>query len=103
MTDDPVELDKHRGMAAQQQTEARRSHLDRFRAEQEAVRLRQEELEILLAAEPAESWTEVAAAAQYLIQLLAMTSEGQNERRKELIARTLDDLARLSDRMGAKP
>ena len=100
MTDDPVELDKHRGMNAQQQTEARRLQLNKFQAEQEAVRLRQEELESLLVAAPAETWSEVAAAAQYLIQLLATTSEGQNERRKELIARTLDDLARLSDRAG---
>ena len=103
MTDDPVELDKHRGMAAQQQTEERRLHVDRFRAEQDAVRLRQEELERLLIAAPAKTWTEVAAAAQYLIQLLATTSEGQNERRKELIARTLEDLARLSDRANVAP
>lgn len=96
MTDDPVELDEHRGMAAQQQTEARRSQLVRFQAEREAMLVRQEELENLLVAAPAETWTDVAAAAQYLIQLFALTSEAQNERRKKLIARTLEDIARLS-------
>jgi hypothetical protein len=98
MTDDPVELDKHRGMTAQQQTKVRRSHLARFQAEREAMLARQEELENLLVAAPAETWTEAAAAAQYLIQLFAATSEAQDVRRKELIARTLEDLARLSDR-----
>lgn len=96
MTDEPVELDEHRGMAAQQQTEVRRQHLDRYQIEHEAMRVRQEELESLLIAAPAETWTDVAAAAQYLIQLFALTSEAQNERRKELIARTLEDLVRLS-------
>ncbi len=103
MTDDPVELDEHRGMAAQQQTEARRSHLDRYQAEQEAARLSQEELESLLVAARAETWPEVATAALYLIQLFAGTSEAQNERRKELITRTLDDLDRLSRRANAAP
>lgn len=96
MTDDPVELDEHRGMAAQQQTEERRTHLVRFQAEREAMLVRQEELENLLVAAPAETWTDVAAAAQYLIQLFSLTSEAQNERRKKLIARTLEDIARLS-------
>ncbi len=103
MTDDPVELDEHRGMAAQQQTEVRRQHLDRFQIEHEAMRVRQEELESLLIAAPAETWTDVAAAAQYLIQLFAITSEAQNERRKELIARTLEDLARLSKEANDTP
>lgn len=101
MTDEPVELDQHRGMAAQRQTEARRSHLARFQAERKAMLARQEELENLLVAAPAETWTEVAAAAQYLIQLYAVTSEAQDQRRKELIIRTLEDLARFSDNENA--
>ena len=101
MTDDPVDLDEHRGMAAQQQTEARRSQLMRFQAEREAMLARQEELENLLVAEPVETWTEVAAAAQYLIQLFAVTSEAQDPRRKKLIARTLEDLARFSENENA--
>lgn len=81
MTDDPVDLDEHRGMAAQKETETRR----------------QEELERLLMAAPAESWPEAAAKAQYLIQLFAATPGAQDPRRKELIAHTLDDLSLLCD------
>jgi len=44
MTDDPVELDEHRGMAAQKSTEIRR-HLHAVKADQTALRSRQEEFE----------------------------------------------------------
>jgi hypothetical protein len=40
---------------------------------------------------------EAAAEARYLILLFAGTSEARNPRRQELIAKVLDDLARLSD------
>ena len=63
-----------------------------------ALRLRQEELEKLLLAAPAETWTEAAAKAQYLIQLFAATPEAKDPRRKELIAHALEDLTRLCDR-----
>src|SRR3546814_19594596 len=86
MTDDPVDLDEHRGMAAQKATEIRRERFHQFQADQAALRLRQEELEKLLLAAPAQSWPEAAAKAQYLIQLFADTPEGQDPPRKELIA-----------------
>ncbi len=98
MTDDPVDLDEHRGMAAQRATELRRQRLHEFQADQAALRHRQEELEELLVAAPAETWPEAAAKAQYLIQLFADTPEAQDPRRKELIAHALDDLNRLCDR-----
>lgn len=98
MTDDPVDLDAHRGMAAQQATDIRRQRLHEFEADQAALQRRQEELERLLLAAPAETWPEAAAKAQYLIQLFAATPEAQDERRKELIAHALDDLSRLGDR-----
>ena len=63
--------------------------------EEEALRRRQEDLERLLLAAPAETWPEAAAKAQYLIHLFATTPESQDPRRKQLIANTLDDLARL--------
>lgn len=101
VTDDPVDLDEHRGMAAQKATEMRRQRLHDFQADQAALRRRQEELETLLLAAPAETWSEAAAKAQYLIQLFAATPEAQDPRRKELIAHALDDLARLCDRAKA--
>jgi hypothetical protein len=97
MIGDPVDLDVRRGMAAQQATEIRRERLQDFQAHQAAMRLRQEELEKLLLAAPAETWSEAAAKAQYLIGLYAATPEAQDPRRKELIANTLDDLTRLCD------
>ena len=98
MTDEPVDLDEHRGMAAQKATDMRRQRLHEFQADQVALQRRREELEKLLLAAPAETWPEAAAKAQYLIQLFATTLEAQDPRRKELIAHALDDLTRLCDR-----
>src|SRR3546814_6403516 len=95
MTDDPVDLDEHRGMAAQKATEIRRERFHQFQADQAALRLRQEELEKLLLAAPAQSWPEAAAKAQYLIQLFADTPAGQDPRRQELIAPAMAALTRL--------
>ena len=95
MTDNPVDLDEHRGMAAQKATELRRRQLHEFQADQAALRRRQDELEKLLLAAPAETWPEAAAKAQYLIRLFADTMEAQDPRRKELIAHALHDLERL--------
>lgn len=103
MTDQPVDLDEHRGMAAQKATELRRQNLHDFQADQEALRRRQEELENQLLAAPAQSWPEAAAKAQYLIGLFALTADAQDPRRKELIAHALDDLARLCQREEEKP
>ncbi|HEX9771185.1 MAG TPA: hypothetical protein VGA50_18575 [Kiloniellales bacterium] len=98
MTEDPVDLDKHRGMAALIATDIRRQRLHEFQLEQTALRRRQEELEKLLLAAPAKSWPEAAVKAQYLIQLFAATPEAQDPRHKKLIEQALDDLARLCDR-----
>lgn len=98
MTDDLVDLDEHRSMAAKKATDLRRQRLHEFEADQAALRGRQEELEQLLLATPAATWQEAAAKAKYLIQLFAETPEAQDPRRKKLIAHALDDLARLCDR-----
>lgn len=103
MTDDPVALDDHRGMAAQKATVIRREKMQTFLVDQEALKLRQEELETLLLATTAESWLEVAAKAQYLIQLFASTPEALDPRRKQLIANTLDDITRLCDATNERP
>ena len=94
----PVELDKHRGMAAQQATEIRRRSSEEFQAGQEALRQRQEELEKQLVAAPAKTWLEAAAKAQYLIGLYAATPDALDPRRKKIIVHALDDLSRLSTR-----
>ena len=98
MTDDAVDLDGRRSTAGRIATDIRRHALQEFEADREALRRRQEELEAQLLAEPAESWVEAAAKAQYLIRLYATTADAQDARRKKLIERALGDLARLIDR-----
>ena len=96
MTDRPVELDEHRGMAAQTSTELRR-RLHEVQADQTALRQRQVEFEHYALAAASATWPEVAAKARYLIQLFAVTPEAQDPRRQQLIAKVLDEIARLSD------
>lgn len=96
MSDDPVDLDRRRGMAAQVSTEIRR-RLNQVQRDQDSLKHRQEELERFLLAAPAQTWPEAAAKAQYLIQLFAATFEAQDPRRKELIANTLADLTQLGE------
>lgn len=95
MTDRTIDLDKHRGMAAQKATEIRRL-LAEVQANEQALRLRQDELEAQLVAAPASSWQEAADKARYLIILFAATPAAQDPRRQKLIAAVLDDFARLA-------
>jgi len=103
VNDDPVDLDNHRGMAAQKATMIRREHLRAFEVDQAALRQRQEDLECLLLAAPAETWPEASAKAEYLIRLFASTGSAQEPRRQELIANVLADLSRLCDREKTAP
>jgi hypothetical protein len=102
MTHNPILLDEHRGMAAQQATEIRR-RLAEVEADQTALRDRRTELEKFLLAAPASTWPEAAAKARYLIGLLAQTSIARRDpRRQKLIAGVLDDFARLSGEPAAE-
>jgi len=100
MNDNPVHLDAHRGMAAQRATEIRRERYDRFQKDRALLQARQADLEKHLLAAPAETWPEAAVKAEYLIMLFADTLDAQDLRRRELIAHTLEDFARLSGREG---
>jgi hypothetical protein len=95
MTDKPINLDEHRGMAAQKATELRRL-LAEVAANEQALRLRQNELEAHLIAAPAADWLEAAEKARYLIGLFGATQAGQDPRRQTLIAAVLTDFDRLS-------
>jgi hypothetical protein len=75
MTDTPISLDQHRGMAAQKATELRRV-LAEVEADARALRERQEALEAQLVAVAAVSWPEAADKARYLLGLFAGTAEG---------------------------
>lgn len=95
MTDDLITLDRHRGMSAQKATEVRRL-LAEVEANAKALREQQEALEAQLIGVPAGSWPEAAEKARYLLGLLAGTPIAQDPRRQKLIARVLEDFARLS-------
>lgn len=97
MTDDPVELDERRGMAAQKATGIRRQRLRALLTGQATARRREEELERLLDT-PTDTLPAVAAKVQHLMELFADTKEAQDPRRKKLMAQALDGLTRLCDR-----
>jgi hypothetical protein len=95
MTERAIELDGHRGMMAQKATELRRL-LAEVEADETALRLRQEDLEVHLLAAPAADWSEAAEKVRYLLKLFAATPAAQDPRRQTLIANVLDDFTRLS-------
>ena len=95
MTDKTIDLNQHRGMAAQKATELRRLLAD-VETDQKALRLRQDELESHLLASPAVNWHEAAEKACYLLNLFAASLTGEDPRRQKLIAAVLADFKRLS-------
>ncbi len=95
MSDRPVDLDKHRGMAAQKATDIRRVLAD-VEANARALRERTSELETQLMAVPATSWPEAAAKARYVLNLYVDTLGNQDSRHRELVAAVLADFDRLS-------
>lgn len=94
MIDEPVELDIHRGMAAQKATDIRRTLAD---AERTAATLRDRQLliETLLTDVAATSWPEAAAKARYVLNLYASTLGAQDTRHRDLVAAVLADFAHL--------
>src|SRR5687767_5500727 len=90
MTDRTIDLDQHRGMAAQKATELRRL-VSEVEANERALRERQDELEARLLAAPAADWREAADKARYLIGLFAAAVNAQDTRRQQLIAAVLND------------
>jgi hypothetical protein len=96
MAKGPIDLDRHRGMAAQKATELRRL-VSEVAADRAELKARQDELEKFLVAAPASNWAEAAEKARYLVTLFATTLEAQDPRRKSLIANLFDDFDRLLD------
>jgi hypothetical protein len=95
MTDKTIDLDQHRGMAAQKATELRRL-LSNVEADEKELRVRQDELETQLLAAPALNWHDAGDKARYLLNLFATTTVAQDPRRQKLIAAVLADFKRLS-------
>ena len=95
MTNKKIDLDKHRGIAAQKATVLRRL-LAEVQANERALRSRQDELESHLVAAPAANWHEAAEKARYLLNLFAGTPAAEDPRRQKLIAAVLADFDRLA-------
>jgi hypothetical protein len=70
MTDEPLDLDKHRGMAAQNATDIRRA-LAEVENNARDLRERQAILENQLLSVPAASWPEAAGKARYVLNRYA--------------------------------
>jgi hypothetical protein len=96
MSDDPVDLDKHRGMAAQKATGIRRALAD-VEANARGLRERQQALEAQLLAVPAASWPEAAAKARYVLNLYAVELGKQDSQHRLLVEAVLADFERLTD------
>ena len=95
MGEEPLDLDKHRGMAAQRATDLRRT-LAEVENHARELRDRQIMLENQLLSVPAETWQEAAAKARYVLNLYAACLSPEDTRHRNLIAAIFDDFARLS-------
>ena len=95
MSDEPLDLDKHRGMAAQKATDIRRA-LAEVENNARDLRERQGVLEQELLSVPATSWPEAAAKARYILNLYAAGLSPADTHHRDLVASVLADFARLS-------
>jgi type II secretory pathway component PulF len=95
MTDIPVDLDSHRGMAAQKATDLRRALAD-VEAQVRELREREAELENRMMSVPATSWPEAAVKARHLLNLYAAGLPTEDTRHRALVAALFDDFARLN-------
>jgi hypothetical protein len=96
VSDEPLDLDKHRGMAAQKATDIRRILAD---VENNAKTLsdRQGILENQLLSVPATSWPEAAAKARYILNLYTAGLAPADTHYRDLVAAVFADFARLSN------
>jgi hypothetical protein len=94
MNDPPIDLDKHRGMAAQKATDIRRA-IAEVEANAKLLRDKQGAIEIELLAVPATSWGEAVAKARYVLNLYSASLVPTDTHHRDLVAAVLADLSRL--------
>ncbi len=95
MTDEPLDLDKHRGIAAQKATDLRRA-LAEVESNARDLRERQAHFEGQLLSVPADSWPDAAAKARYVLNLYAAGLAPEDSRHRDLVAAILVDFSRLA-------
>ena len=96
MGDKPLDLDRHRGMAAQKATDIRRILANAENNARE-LRDRQTELESQFLSAPAASWPDAAAKARYVLNLYAAGLASADTHHRDLVAAVLADFVRLSN------
>lgn len=95
MSETPINLDKHRGMAAQKATDIRRV-IAEVEANAKQLRDKQGAVEIQLLSVPATSWSEAVAKARYVLNLYSAGLAPTDTHHRDLVAAVLADLTRLS-------
>ena len=95
MTETPIDLDRHRGMAAQKATDIRRVLAD-VEANAKMLRDKQGVVEIQILSAPAASWSEAVAKARYVLNLYSAGLSPTDTHHRDLVAAVLADLTRLS-------
>lgn len=95
MTDEPLDLDKHRGTAAQKATNLRRSMAE---IENNARELRKQQaiLENELLSVPAAWWPDAATKARYVLNLYVAGLSLDDSRHCDLVATIFEDFERLA-------
>jgi hypothetical protein len=95
VSDEPLDLDSHRGMAAQKATDIRRILAD-VENNAKDLRDRQAVLENQLLSVPAASWPEAAAKARYIFNLYAAGLAADDTHHRDLVSAVLADFNQLS-------
>src|ERR1700749_663842 len=95
MNDNPIDLDKHRGMAAQKATDIRRVLAD-VETNAKLLRDHQGVVEVQLLAVPALSWVEAAAKPRYVLNLYADQLAPADSLSRAFVEAVLSDFPRLS-------
>src|ERR1700732_1680949 len=96
VTDKPLDLDQHRGMAAQKATDIRRV-LAEVENNARDLRDRQGALEDQLLSVPAASWPEGAPKARHVLNLYPAGLAPACTHHRDLVASVFADFVRLSD------
>jgi hypothetical protein len=97
VSDKPLDLDKHRGIAAQKATDLRRA-LAEIENNAQQLRERQRLLENELLSVEAASWPEAAAKARYVLNLYAASLPPGDAHHRDLVAAIFADFARLAEK-----
>jgi hypothetical protein len=96
VTDKTLDLDKHRGIAAQKATDLRRILAD-VENNAKDLRARQAVVENQLLSAPAASWPEAVAKARYVLNLYAAGLAPDDTHHRDLVAAILADFDRLAN------